>query len=542
MLEVTTDAVGAVEFDAVIVGAGFAGLYAIHRLRNELGLSVRAFEAGDDVGGTWYWNRYPGARCDSDSYIYCYTFDEALLQEWEWSERYPQQPEILRYLEHVAARFDLRRSIQFQTRVTDALYDESDKRWTIRSGNGDVVTAQYLISAVGCLSSSNYPDVPGLGTFAGKSYHTGKWPHAGVDFTAKRVGVMGTGASAVQAIPVIAQQAKTLTVFQRTPNYCVPARNGKVDPDIVKARKANYDQIKANIRNSYFGFELNFILKSALEAAPEERERVFEEMWDQGGFPFWLGNYQDMFFSKEANEVCAEFLRKKIREIVKDPAVAEKLVPTSHPYGTKRQPLDTNYFDTFNKPNVLLVDVIETPIEAITPQGVRTSDNEYAFDILVFGTGFDAMTGPMKRINIRGRDGAALADRWADGPQSYLGIMVAGFPNMFTITGPGSPSVLSNMPVSIEQHVEWIADCIDYMRKNGSATIEATPDAQLAWSAHVADVANTSLMPAANSWYMGRNIAGKPQVFMPYLGGVGPYRQKCAEVAANGYEGFSLAT
>ncbi len=529
------------DVDAVIVGAGFAGLYAIHRLRDTLGLTVRAFEAGGGVGGTWYWNRYPGARCDSDSYIYGYTFDDELLQEWEWSERYPEQPEILKYLEHVAERFDLRRSIMFDTRVTAAHYDEAAQRWTVRTDAGEIVTAQFVVSAVGCLSASNVPEIPGLANFAGKTYHTGRWPHGGVDFTAKRVGVIGTGASAVQAIPLIAQQAKQLTVFQRTPNYCVPARNGKVDPDVVKARKANYPQIKANLRNSYFGFELNFILKSALEASPEERERVFEEMWDQGGFPFWLGNYQDMFFSKEANEVCAEFLRRKIREAVKDPVVAEKLIPTTYPYGTKRQPLDSNYFETYNKPSVLLVDVNATPIEEITVQGVRTLDATYPLDILIFATGFDAMTGPMRKIDFRGRRGEALAERWADGPQSYLGLMVSGFPNLFSITGPGSPSVLSNMPVSIEQHVDWIADCIDYMRRNGFATIDPTPDAEVAWTQHAAEVANASLMPTANSWYMGRNIPGKPQVFMPYLGGVGPYRQKCAEIASNGYEGFTLS-
>jgi cyclohexanone monooxygenase len=384
------------------------------------------------------------------------------------------------------------------------------------------------------------PHIPGAETFAGKSYHTGHWPHDGVDFTAKRVGVIGTGASAVQAIPVIAQQAKGLTVFQRTPNYCVPARNGKVDPDVVRARKANYEQIKENIRASYFGFELNFILKSALEAPADEREQVFNEMWDAGGFPFWLANYQDMFFSPAANDVCADFLRRKIRETVKDPAVAEKLTPKSYPYGTKRQPLDTNYFETFNKPNVVLVDVNETPIQEITPAGIRTSGASYDLDIIVFGTGFDAMTGPVKKLNIRGRGGASLAECWQDGPQSYLGLMVAGFPNLFTVTGPGSPSVLSNMPVSIEQHVEWIADCIDYLRRNGLASIEPTPEAQTQWTQHVADVANSSLMVQANSWYMGRNIPGKPQVFMPYLGGVGPYRQKCAEIAANGYEGFAL--
>ena len=527
-------------YDAIVVGAGFAGLYMLHRLRDKLGLSVRAYEAGDGVGGTWYWNRYPGARCDSDSYIYCYMFDPQLLQEWEWSERYPQQPEILRYLNHVADRFDLRKDIQFGSRVIDAIFDENSGLWEIRTDKGDVVTAKYFISAAGCLSSSNLPRFKGVETFEGRTYHTGHWPHDGVDFTAKRVAVIGTGASAVQSIPLISEQAKHLTVFQRTPNYCVPARNGKVAPEKVKARKADYGRIKENVRNSFFGFEYDFIYKSVLEVPPEERERVFNEMWDQGGFAFWLANYQDMFFSKEANAVCAEFLQRKIREKLKDPALADKLIPKNHYYGTKRQPLDSNYFETFNKPNVVLVDLSDTPIEEITPKGVRTSDKEYEVDIIVFATGFDALTGPLKKINIRGRGGRRLADQWADGPSSYLGVAVAGFPNMFTITGPGSPSVLSNMPVSIEQHVEWISDCIEYLQKHGISTIEAKPDAEQQWTAHVAEVANTSLMPTANSWYVGANIPGKPRVFMPYLGGVGPYRKKCAEIAANGYEGFAL--
>jgi cation diffusion facilitator CzcD-associated flavoprotein CzcO len=529
------------DFDAVIVGAGFAGLYMLHSLRDKLGLSVRVYETGDGVGGTWYWNRYPGARCDTDSYIYCYTFDKWLLQEWEWSERYPEQPEILRYLNHVADRFGLRKDIRFNARVTDATFDEKANRWTIRTEEGDVVTAKYFIGAVGCLSASNLPKFKGLETYKGKHYHTGHWPHGGIDFTAKRVGIIGTGATAVQAIPVIAQQAKYLTVFQRTPNFCVPARNGKIDPEVVNTRKADYDAICERVRNSYFGYELSFIEKSALEASPEERERAFNEMWDQGGFNFWLANYQDMLFNKEANEVCAEFLRRKIRETVKDPAIAEKLIPKTYPYGTKRQPLDTNYFETFNKPNVLLVDVNETPIEEITPRGIRTSAKEYEFDIIVFATGFDAMTGPLKKINIRGRGGQLLLQKWSDGPQSYLGVAVAGFPNMFTITGPGSPSVLSNMPVSIEQHVEWITRCIEHMRRHGIATIEARADAEMQWTAHVAELANSSLLPTADSWYIGANIPGKPRVFMPYLGGVGPYRQKCDDIAAKGYEGFTFA-
>ncbi len=516
-------------------------MYMLHRLRDQMGLSVKVFEAGDGVGGTWYWNRYPGARCDSDSYIYCYTFDKQLLQDWHWSERYPEQPEILRYLEHVADRLDLKRDIQFGTRVTEASYDEAANRWTVRTDKGDAVSAQFLIAAVGSLSATNIPKFKGLETFQGKWYHTSQWPQGGVDFTAKRVGVIGTGATAVQAIPVIAQQAKRLTVFQRTPNFCVPARNGKVDPEVWKSRKADYDGIINRIRSSYFGFELDFIPKSVLEVSPEEREAEFERMWDEGGFRFWLANYQDMFFVRQANDICADFIKNKIRATVKDAAVAEKLIPKTYAYGTKRQPLDTNYYETFNKDNVVLVDVNETPIEEITPKGVRTSDKEYELDILVVATGFDAMTGPLARIKISGRGGQLLAQKWADGPHSYLGVAVAGFPNMFTITGPGSPSVLSNMPVSIEQHVEWISDCIEHMREKHVAVVEATPQAEAEWTAHAAEVANATLMPASDTWYTGMNIPGKPRVFMPYLGGVGPYRQRCTEIAAKGYEGFSFA-
>jgi len=530
--------------DAVVIGAGFSGLHMLKSLRDKLGLNVRGYEAGETVGGTWYWNRYPGARCDSDSYIYCFTWDKQLLQEWEWSERYPEQPEILRYLEHVAKRHDLKRDIQFNTRVTGAEWDEANHVWKVRTSRGDEVTAPYVIAAVGTLSTTNLPQFKGLENFKGKWYHTSRFPKEGVDFTGKRVAVVGTGATAVQAIPEIAQQAKQLTVFQRTANYCVPARNGKVDPELVRARKADYDNIVKRIRESFFGQEHYFMPKSALEVTAEEREREFDRMWDAGGFAFWLANYQDMFFSPEANELCADYIRRKIRKTVKDPAVAEKLIPKGHYYGTKRQPLDTNYYETYNKDNVVLVDAgTDGPIEEITERGIRAGGREYAFDIIVFATGFDALTGPFKALNVKGRGGRTLDEAWADGPHTYLGISVAGFPNFFTITGPQSPSVLTNMPVAIEQHVEWVTDCIAKMREEGKTTIEAQPEAQEQWGAHVNEIANMTLMPSANSWYMGANIAGKPRTFLPYLGpeGVGGYRKKCDEVAAKGYEGFALA-
>ncbi len=532
------------ELDAIIIGAGFSGMYMLKSLRDKLGMKVKVIEAGTGVGGTWYWNRYPGARCDSDAYIYCYTFDKNLLQEWEWSERYPEQDEILRYLEHCANRFDLKPDIQFGTRVTETVYDEKTKLWTVRTDKGDVVSARFVIAAVGSLSATNVPKFKGLDSFKGRAYHTSQWPHEGVDFTNKRVAVIGTGATAVQAIPEIAQQAKHLTVFQRTASYCVPARNGKVDPEVAKARKADYDGVVKRTRESFFGHDLHFIQQSALAVTPAEREREFDRMWDVGGFPFWLGNYKDIFISQEANELCADYLKGKIRKAVNDPAVAERLIPKGYPYGTKRQPLDTNYFETFNKDNVLLVDAsTDGPIEEFTPKGIRAGGKEYEFDIIVIATGFDALTGPLKNLGIKGRGGRSLTKEWEDGPETYLGLTVSGFPNLFTITGPQSPSVMSNMPVSIEQHVEWVTDCIDHMRRNKLTTLEATPQAQEQWVAHVAEIANLTLMTSANSWYMGANIPGKPRRFLPYLGpeGVGGYRKKCDEVAANGYEGIAFS-
>ena len=532
------------DFDAIVIGAGFSGIHALKSLRDKLGLKVRVYEAGATVGGTWYWNRYPGARCDSDAYIYCFTWDKQLLQEWDWSERYPKQPEILRYLEHVAKRHDLKRDMQFNTRVTGAEFNEDTNLWVVRTDDGKAVTAQYLIAAVGSLSTTNMPQFEGLERFKGKWHHTSQFPHAGVDFTNKRVGVVGTGATAVQAIAEIAQQAKQLVVFQRTANYCVPARNGRVDPEVTAARKADYDGVVKRTRESFFGQEHYFIPKSVLEATPEEREREFDRMWDAGGFAFWLANYQDMFFSQEANDLCADYLKRKIRRTVKDPAIAERLIPKGYAYGTKRQPLDTNYYETFNKDNVLLVDAgIDGAIEAVTENGIRAGGREYELDTIVFATGFDAMTGPLKALNLRGRGGRTLDEQWADGPHTYLGISVAGFPNLFTITGPQSPSVLSNMPVSIEQHVEWVTDCIDAMRQAGKTVIEATPEAQEQWVAHVNEVVGATLMTEANSWYMSANIPGKARAFLPYLGpeGVGGYRKKCDEVAAKGYEGFALA-
>ncbi len=528
------------ELDAVVVGAGFSGLYMLHRLR-ELGLSTRVYEAADGVGGTWYWNRYPGARCDSESHYYNYSFSDEIQKEWEWTCRYPEQPEILRYLNFVADKLDLRRDIKFNTRVTAAVLNEQTNRWDIDTDAGERVSATFLITAVGCLSAAQMPDIKGLETFQGKWYHTGKWPHEGVDFTGKRVGIIGTGSTAIQAIPVIAAQADHLTVFQRTANFTVPAKDHPLTAEAHRNAKANYAQMRQKMRESVFGIPFDPAEQSALEVPAEERDRLFDSLWEYGGFKFLLSSYSDLILNREANETAAEFVRGKIREIVKDPVIAEKLSPRTHPIGTKRPPIDTDYYETFNRDNVTLVDIRSAPIEEITEKGIRTRDGEYALDSIVFATGFDAMTGTLFNLGIRGRGGVALKESWADGPHTYLGVATAGFPNLFIITGPGSPSVLSNMPVSIEQHVEWIADCVEHLRRHNLHSIEATEEAQQAWDAHVNEVAHTTLFPQADSWYMGANIPGKPRVFMPYAGGVGAYRQLCADIAVKGYEGFATA-
>ena len=524
--------------DAVIVGAGFAGLYMLHRLRG-LGLSAQVYEAGRGVGGTWYWNRYPGARCDVESMDYSYSFSDALQQEWHWTERYASQPEILRYINHVADRFDLRRDIKLETRVTAAVFDEAASRWTIRTDGGERVSARFCIMATGCLSTAQVPKFEGFETFKGKWYHTGNWPHEGVDFTGQRVGVIGTGSSAIQSIPIIARQAAHLFVFQRTPNFSVPACNAPLDPDYERSVKASYAEFRRQARESRVGFVVERNDQSALEVSPDEREREYETRWKRGGLGF-SSTFTDLLISKEANDTAADFFRAKIRSIVRDPAVAELLAPRDYPLGTKRLCVDTDYYATFNRDNVSLIDLKKSPIEAITPDGLRTREQSYAFDSIVFATGFDAMTGALLSIDIRGLNGRTLRDKWAEGPRTYLGVSIAGFPNLFTITGPGSPSVLSNMIVSIEQHADWIADCVDYLRQQGRAAIEATVEAEDEWVQHVNEVGHLTLYPLANSWYMGANIPGKPRIFMPYIGGVGVYRQKCDEVAAKGYEGFRL--
>jgi cyclohexanone monooxygenase len=524
-------------FDAVVVGAGFAGMYMLHRLLS-LGFSARVFEAGSGVGGTWYWNRYPGARCDVESMQYSFSFSEELDQQWNWSEKYAPQGEILSYANHVADRFELRRHIVFDTRVTAAAFDEEARCWQIETDRGDRVRAKFCIMAVGCLSAPNRPDFAGFEDFRGPVYHTGEWPHDGVDFTGQRVGVIGTGSSAIQSIPILARQASALTVFQRTATWSVPAWNEKLTPEYLQAAKADYPALRAKARARPTGFYFPFNIQPALQASPDDRDRSYEEAWARGGLPF-LGAYGDLLFEKAANDTVADFARRKIRGIVKDPATAELLCP-DNVFGCKRLCVDTGYFETYNLPHVKLVDVSKTPIERFTADGIEVDGVEYPLDAVVCATGFAAMTGSYDRIRISGRNGLTLAEKWRAGPRAYLGIAAAGFPNLFLITGPGSPSVLASMIQAIEQHVDWLADCIGHMRDIGATSIEPVLEEEDAWVEHVNDVSTVSLRSTCSSWYVGANIPGKPRVFMPYIGGFPVYVQKCNEVMSGGFAGFVL--
>lgn len=526
-------------YDAIIVGAGFSGLYQLHKLRDELGLNVRVLEKGGEIGGTWYWNRYPGARCDSESYYYCYSFNKEIEQEWEWSERYPEHSEIRRYLNFVADRLDLKRDIQLSTQVTGARFDARNL-WEIDTGSGERLEARFLVTAVGCLSTANVPKIPGLDTFKGEWYHTGAWPHDGVDFAGKRVGQIGTGSTGIQAAPVIAAEAAHLTVFQRTANYSIPARNRPMSADEIRQIKASYPEIWQKTRSGTNGHPFDVSTRGALSVSDEERNAIFEQAWERGGLRF-RGSFSDVLTSTAANDTASDFLRRKIGEVVKDPEVAERLTPRDHGFATKRPPIDTGYFETFNRDNVLLVDLKRNPIVAITERGIRTTEREYELDIIVFATGFDALTGPLLALNIKGENGVRLWDAWAEGPRTYLGLQTPGFPNLFMITGPGSPSVLTNMPTAIEQHVDWIAECIRHVRDEGLERIEAKPEAAETWVEHVNEAANATLLPmASSSWYLGANVPGKPRVFMPYAGGMARYTGICNEVARDGYRGFAL--
>jgi cyclohexanone monooxygenase len=526
--------------DVLVIGAGLAGLYAHHRFR-QLGLSLFGFEQAPDVGGTWFWNRYPGARCDVESLDYCYSFSEELLDEWRWSERFAAQPEILSYANHVADRIDLRRDIAFDTKVTAARFDEKANRWTVETSRGDKVTCQFLVTTVGSLSLPKAPDYQGLDEFQGRWVQTGCWPRDKVEIAGKRVAVIGTGSSGMQSIPEIAKEAAHLTVFQRTPNYSVPAHNGPTFPDHEAKVRENYPEYCRQIRQTKGGQRSPLQTGlSSLEVTPEERVKKFEEAWNFGTFSI-QSVFRDTSVNPEANELAAEFVRDKIRQTVKDPELAELLTPRDYPLGTKRLVLDTDYHATFNRPNVELVDIRTTPIERITPTGIRTSDGrDHPADLIVFATGFDAATGPLLALNLTGTGGRSLKDGWKDGPATYLGLAIAGFPNLFTVNGPGSPSVLTNMIASIEHHVDWIADILGYMRQNGLERAEATADAQAAWTQEVAMVADRTLYPRANSWYMGANVPGKPRVFLAYVGGLDIYMDRCAKIADQDYSGFKF--
>jgi cyclohexanone monooxygenase len=527
------------DYDVVVVGAGFAGMYLLHKLRGQ-GYTVRVYEQGDGVGGTWYWNRYPGARCDVESIEYQYGFSDEIQRGWTWTERYAAQPEILRYQNYVADKLDLKKDIQFNTRVTAASYDEADGRWTVATSQGDRVRAKFCVMATGCLSAAKLPEIAGIGAFNGPTYHTGDWPKEGVDFSGKRVAVIGTGSSAVQSIPVIAEQAKHVVVFQRTPNFTLPAGNRPLTPEEIAEGHAKLAEQRKAAYDSMGGLSMAYNEKMVADLTPEERERELATRWNAGGFAF-LGAYADLMATQEANAYAAEFARREMRKRIKDPKIADMLTPTDHPVGAKRLCLDTGYLETFNQPHVELVNVRANPIEGIVATGVKAGGKLYEVDAIVFATGFDAMTGALLSIDIRGRKGQSLRDKWAAGPRTYLGLGTAGFPNLFFVTGPGSPSVLSNMIVSIEQHVEWITDCIKALEAKQVVSIEATPQAEDQWVDHVNEVAATTLYPEANSWYMGANVPGKPRVFMPYAGGVGVYRQKLLEVANANYEGFALS-
>ncbi|HLG46932.1 MAG TPA: NAD(P)/FAD-dependent oxidoreductase [Reyranella sp.] len=530
------------QLDVVIVGGGLAGLYAIHRLR-KVGLKVRAYEAGSGVGGTWFWNRYPGARCDVESLEYSYSFDEQLQQDWKWPERYGTQPEILKYINHVADRFDLRRDVQLNTRIKSAVFDSQANQWVVKTDGGEEIHARYCVMAAGNLSTPRVPDFKGLRDFKGKWYHSGLWPHEGVDFSGLRVGVIGTGSSGVQMIPIIAQQASHLTVFQRTANFSLPARNTPMPEEKERAHKAEYAQRRAAAMETPFAIGGHAKpTKSALAVDKAERDAAYEAKWQEGGSISYLYAYTDLLVNKESNDTASEFVRNKIRAMVKDPKTAELLAPKDHPIGTKRLCLDTNYYETYNRPNVRLVDVRSDPIESITQTGLKlNSGAAFELDAIVFATGFDAMTGALNEIDVRTTDGAVLREHWLGGPLTYLGLMVAGFPNMFIVTGPGSPGVKTQMIASIEQHVDWIADAIDHLGRHQLDRIEPTTSAETDWVHHVNQVADSTLYPLANSWYMGANIPGKPRVFMPYVGGFDRYKKHCDAVAAQGYRGFTLS-
>ncbi|WP_106477977.1 flavin-containing monooxygenase [Phytohalomonas tamaricis] len=528
------------DIDIAIIGAGIAGMYMLYRAR-ELGLKAQVYEQGDEVGGTWYRNRYPGLRCDVESMDYSYSFSEELQQEWKWSERFSTQGEILRYLKYVAEKFDLRRDINFNTRIVSAHYNDENGLWRIKKENGETVTSLYYVMATGCLSVPKEPNINGIDDFKGNIYYTTDWPKEPVDFSGKRVAVIGNGSSGIQVIPILAEQAQHLMVFQRTPSFSLPAYNGPIDPDYAQVLKDNYTEHRRFAREDSIG-GIPFVSydKSAFDVSPAERWRVYNELYQRGAPFAFQSAFNDLLTSEDANHTAADFIADKIRRKVNDPDVAEMLIPHGQYVATRRLCMDTGYYETFNRDNVTLTSLKHTPIERIVPEGIQTLDQLHEFDCIVFATGYDAVTGALLRVDIRGKEGLSLAEKWEDGPRSNMGIMVADFPNMFTITGPGSPSVLSNMFVSIENHVDWIANCIKYLGEHGNTHIASSKEGEADWVAHANEVVSNTLFPKTNSWYMGANVPGKPRVFLAYIGGVNNYRKICDQVANSGYPGFVI--
>ena len=530
------------QFDAIIIGAGIAGLYQLYRLR-ELGMNVRVFEAGTDVGGTWYWNRYPGARFDSESYSYGYSFSKELLQEWEWKEHFSGQPENLKYVQYVADKFELRRNIQFQSLVKACHFNKGTGRWNVTLDDGRKATSQYLITAIGVLSVPVMPVINGIDDFEGESFHTGNWPHEPVDFRGKRVGIIGTGATGVQAITEIAKTVGHLTVFQRTPNFCAPLHNDKITKEEQTEIKAGYDEIFSKCKTSHGAFVHNPVREKAVEATPEEREAFYEKLYSERGFSIWMGNYRDIMIDEAANETISAFIKKKIRERVKDPIVAEKLIPFDHGFGTRRLPLESGYYEVYNQNNVKLVDLRETPIERIIAKGIKTSDQDYEFDYIIYATGFDAVLGAFNRIDFRGANGATLKDKWADGPRTFLGMQVEGFPNMFTLVGPHNAATFCNIPRCIEQNVEWVTELFRHMKAEGHASVDVKKEAEDEWTMHVHETSERMLFTKVDSWFMGinPNLKGRDtRKFLLYAAGAPQYNEMCEEVAASGYKGLTF--
>ena len=527
-----------VDVDVVVVGAGFSGLYLLYRLR-KAGFSTRVFERGGDVGGTWYWNRYPGARCDVESLQYSYSFDEQLQQDWHWPEKFSAQPDILAYANHVADRFNLKKDIEFNVEVKASRFDENLKTWKITTNTGEEIDAQYFIMATGCISTTQIPNIKGLSDYVGNTFHTGDWPHEEVDFSGQSIAVIGTGSSGIQSIPVLAKQAKKLTVFQRTPNYSIPSQNEPMTKKYERSWKDVYSERRKEMRYSAHGSLKDLNDVPALSVDEDQRQELYTKRWAIGGTGF-LGSFNDLLTNADANYTAAEYVRQQIKRVVKDKETAEILCPRSYPIGTKRICIDTGYFETYNRENVKLVDISKQPIQRLVADGIIVDDQLYAFDSIIFATGFDAMTGSIFNVDIKGRGGLALKEKWNAGPKTYLGLMSASFPNLFMITGPGSPSVKSNMIMSIEQHVDLVIETLLSMRRKGFSVVEPELEAENKWVDHVQEVANKTLFPQANSWYMGANIPGKPRLFMPYIGGVGAYREICEEIVANNYRGFKF--